>query len=101
MKENEMDLCEVGDVVYRLTKTGVEPITITKIEHYPHTVYRGENKHQSYFNRAFGKSIFKTKEEAEAEVERREKIAGKKLLLKNYERTLNEELNLGDHFIVK
>lgn len=95
------ELCKVGDVVYRLAKSGIEAITITKIEHYPHTVYRGENKHQSYFNRAFGKSLFQTKEEAEAELQRREKIAGKKLLLQNYERTLNEELNLEGHFIVK
>ena len=41
------------------------------------------------------------KEEAEVELQRREKIAGKKLLLQNYERTLNEELNLEGHFIVK
>lgn len=95
------ELCKVGDVVYRLTKSGIEAITITKIEHYPHTVYRGENKHQSYFNRAFGKSLFQTKEEAEAESQRREKIAGKKVLLQSYERTLNEELGLGDHYIVK
>lgn len=99
--DEQIDLCEVGDVVYRLAKTGIEPITIVRIEHYPHAVYYGENKHQSYFNRAFGKSIFKTKEEAEAEITRREKIAGKKLLLQSYERTLNEELNLGNHFIVK
>ena len=95
------DLCSIGDIVYRITKNGVEAIKIVRIEHYPHAVYYGENKHQSYFNRAFGKSIFKTKEEAEAEITRREKIAGKKLLLQSYERTLNEELNLGNHFIVK
>lgn len=95
------DLCSIGDIVYRITKNGVEAIKIVRIEHYPHAVYYGENKHQSYFNRAFGKSIFKTKEEAEAEITRREKIAEKKLLLQSYERTLNEELNLGNHFIVK
>lgn len=95
------DLCSIGDIVYRITKNGVEAVKIVRIEHYPHAVYYGENKHQSYFNRAFGKSIFKTKEEAEAEITRREKIAGKKVLLQSYERMLNEELNLGNHFIVK
>lgn len=99
--DEQIDLCEVGDVVYRLAKTGIESITIVRIEHYPHAVYYGENKHQSYFNRSFGKSIFKTKEEAEAEIIKREKVATKKLLLQNYERTLNEELNLESHFIVK
>lgn len=99
--DERIDLCEVGDVVYRLAKNGVEAVKIVRIEHYPHAVYYGENKHQSYFDRAFGKSIFKTREEAEAEITRREKIAGKKVLLQSYERTLNEELGLGDHYIVK
>lgn len=100
MNENE-DLCKVGDVVYRLTKTGIEAVTIVRIEHYPHAVYYGENKHQSYFNRAFGKSIFKTKKEAEDETYRRERIVEKRQRLKEYEELLNEELDLEGHVIVK
>lgn len=95
------DLCSIGDIVYRITKNGVEAIKIVRIEHYPHAVYYGENKHQSYFNRAFGKSIFKTKEEAEDELYRRERIKEKHQRLKEYEELLNEKLNLEGHFIVK
>lgn len=101
MNENEKELCEVGDVVYRLAKTGIEPITIVRIEHYPHTVYYGGIKHQSYFNRSFGRVIFKTKEEAEEELWRRERIKEKKQRLKEYEELLNEKLRLEGHFIVK
>jgi cell shape-determining protein MreC len=99
--DEQADLCEVGDVVYHLTKTGITPITITAIDHYPHSVYRGEDKHQSYFNRSFGRVIFKTKEEAEEEQWRRERIQEKKQRLKEYEELLNEKLRLEGHFIVK
>ena len=99
--DEQTDLCKVGDVVYRLTRTGIESITITRIAHYPHAVYYGENKHQSYFNRSFGKSIFKTKEDAEEEQWRRERIQEKKQRLKEYEELLNEKLRLEGHFIVK
>lgn len=99
--DNCQDLCNVGDIVYRLTKTGIESITITEINHYPHSVYRGANKYQSYFNRSFGKSIFKTKEEAEEALWKRERIVEKRKRLKEYEELLNEKLNLEGHFIVK
>ena len=101
MNDKEKELCKVGDIVYRLTKTGIEPITITEINHYPHSVYRGANKYQSYFNRSFGKSIFKTKEEAEEALLKRERVVEKRKRLKEYEELLNEKLNLEGHFIVK
>ena len=99
--DNCQDLCKVGDTIYRLTKTGIEPIIITEINHYPHSVYRGTTKYQSYFNRSFGKSIFKTKEEAEEALWKRERIVEKRQKLKEYEALLNEKLNLEGHFIVK
>lgn len=101
MNENEKDLCQVGDTVYRLTKTGVEPIIITEINHYPHSVYRGANKYQSYFNRSFGKTIFKTETEAKNALYTRDRVAEKRQRLKEYEAVLNEELDLDGHFIVK
>ena len=47
------------------------------------------------------KSCFKTKEEAEKEIQRRQNIVKKRQLLKEYERNLNKELGLEDHYIVK
>lgn len=63
-------------------------------------MYR-DNEKASYFNRTIKKSCFKTQDEAREELRKRESIACKKVLLKSYERTLNDELKLGDHFIVK
>lgn len=101
MNDNEKDLCKVGDTIYRLTRSGVEPIVVTEINHYPHTVYKGEEKHTSYFNRSFGKTIFLTEEEAYDAQARRERISEKKQKLREYEEVLNKELKLEGHFIVK
>ena len=46
-------------------------------------------------------NLFKTKEEAEKEIQRRQNIVKKRQLLKEYERNLNKELGLEDHYIVK
>lgn len=99
--DETQDLCNVGDVVYHLTKTGITPMKIVAIDHYPHSVYRGEEKYQSYFNRSFGRVLFKTKEEAEEEQRKKERIQEKKQKLKEYEEVLNKELKLEGHFIVK
>ena len=55
----------------------------------------------SYFNTAFGKTLFKTFEEAQIETHKRTAIKKKRELLKKYERKLNEELKLENHFIIK
>lgn len=89
-----------GDVLYRVGKYGIEKITIIDVESYPHYVYR-DNKGRSYFNHSIVKSCFKTRKEAEAETQKRQNITKKRQMLKEYERKLNKELNIIDHYIVK
>ena len=67
------DTCNVGDTVYRLSKNGIVETKIAKIDHYPHAVYRLEGCYESYFDRAFGKTIFLTREKAEEALEERKK----------------------------
>lgn len=100
MEENEMELCNEGDVMYKVCKTGVDKIIITKIEHHPHCVYR-DNRGNHYFNRNINTSCFKTLEEAEKEFTKRELITKKRKMLKEYEEKLNNELGIENHFIIK
>ena len=102
MKKEEdcIQLYNVGDKLYRVGKYGIELITITKVEDYGHFVYRDDKGH-SYFNHSIVKSCFKTLEEAKEEIRNRTLIIQKKKLLKEYERKLNEELDLKDHYIIK
>lgn len=93
-------LYDVGDTLYKVGRSGITKITIVRIDQYPHYVYR-DDLGNSYFNHTITKSCFKTKEEAEKEELRRANVATKRLLLKEYETTLNERLNLTDHYIVK
>ena len=95
------DICNVGDTVYRLSKNGIMETTIAKIDHYPHAVYRLENWPESYFERAFGKTIFLTLEDANKAIQNKISVAEKRKLLKEYERELNEKFGLEDHFIIK
>ena len=95
------DICSVGDTVYRLSKNGIVETKIAKIDHYPHAVYRLEGCYESYFDRAFGKTIFLTLEDANKAVQNKISIAEKRKLLKEYERELNEKLGLEDHYIIK
>ena len=95
------DICNVGDTVYRLSKNGIMQTKIVKIEHYPHAVYRLENWPESYFERAFGKTVFLTLEEANKAMKDKDNIAEKRRLLKEYESELNEKLNIKDHYIIK
>lgn len=99
-RDDCVKLYEVGDTLYKVGKNGITKITIVKIDQYPHCVYR-DNLGNSYFNHTIAKSCFKTQEEAEKEELRRTNVAAKRLLLKEYETTLNERLNLTDHYIVK
>ena len=111
--DDTTQLCTVGDIFYRVSKMVkenilyVEPITITKAEfvegfsdYKGHWYYR-DNKSRSYFNRNIRESCFKTLEDAEKEIVRRNNILLKRKMLKSYERKLNEELNIGDHYIIK
>ena len=95
------DICNVGDTVYRLSKNGIVETKIAKIDHYPHAVYRLEGLSESYFERAFGKTIFLTLEDANKAMQNKISVAEKRKLLKEYERELNEKFGLEDHFIIK
>ena len=95
------DICNVGDTVYRLSKNGIMETKIAKIDHYPHAVYRLENWPESYFERAFGKTIFLTLEDANKAVQNKINIAEKRKLLKEYETELNKRFGLTHHRIIK
>ena len=95
------DICNVGDTVYRLSKNGIMETKVVKIDHYPHAVYRLEGCYESYFDRAFGKTIFLTLEDANKAIQNKISVAEKRKLLKEYERELNKKLGLEDHFIIK
>ena len=105
-KEDCIKLHDVGDILYRVSKGRkdseykIEEITIIKVEAYPHYVYRDNTGH-SYFNHSIIKSCFKTKEEAEQEVQRRKNITKKHQMLREYERELNKKLNLEGHYTIK
>ena len=95
------DICNVGATVYRLSKNGIMETKVTKIDHYPHAVYRLEGCYESYFDRAFGKTIFLTLEDANKAIQNKISVAEKRKLLKEYERELNEKFGLEGHFIIK
>lgn len=94
--------CQVGDRYYRIIKDTIIPIQITKINRYElgHYVYEDDSKNH-HLGQAFGKSLFKTKEECEEELRKRKCIKDKRKLLKEYEEKLNEELNIKGHYIIK
>lgn len=109
--DEKTQLLKKGDHAYRVTKIFksdefyIERIEITLAEFtgstsFGHWYYR-DNKGRSYFNRYVGKSCFRTKEEAEQEMQKRKNIVKKRKLLKEYERKLNEELGIEDHYIIK
>ena len=88
------------EVLYRVGKYGIEQIKIIQVESLPHYVYKDDKGH-SYFNHNIIKSCFRTFDEAREEQRRREMITEKRKKLKEYERKLNEEFNIVDHYIVK
>ena len=97
---NDIQLYNVGDNLYRIGKYGIDLITIMEIKDYGHLVYK-DNKGHSFFDHNIGKSYFNTLEEAEINIRRRALIKRKRNMLKEYERKLNEELDLKNHYIVK
>ena len=102
--ENEVDaytkLCEVGDVLFKVSKNKISRIVITKIDACPHYVYYDDQRNM-YFNRNIVKSCFKTIEEAEKELNKQDLIRKKKTELKKYEKQLNQEYGIDDHYIIK
>lgn len=109
--DDSIQLCAVGDTLYRVSKSVkenklyVEPITITKAEFVKAGIsghwYYHDNKRRSYFNRNIISSCYNTEKDAQLEIVRRVHIIHKRELLKQYERKLNRDLNIGDHYIIK
>lgn len=99
---NKTKMCEAGCTCYRITKGEIQQIVIKEVERMElgHYVYR-DSDGNTYLSRHFGMSLFKTKEDAEQELQRRKIIKEKRKLLKEYERNLNDKFNLKDHFIIK
>lgn len=97
--DNEQ-LCEVGDVLYKVYKDRVKKIIIMKVKQLPHFVYI-DDYGTSYFNRAIRKSCYKTFEEASLAADKNVNIAKKRELLKEYEREINKTFNLENHYIIK
>lgn len=111
MKEDDnVQLCEVGDKFYRVCKIYkkqewyLDKITIIEAKQangrFSHWYYH-DDKGRSYFNHNIRSSCYKTQEEGEKEILRRQNLIKKRELLKECERKLNEELNLGNHYIIK
>lgn len=101
-KKDKLKQCEEGDTYYIIKCNSIIETKIVKITHevLGHYVYE-DALGRHYFGHHFDKSLFKTYEEAKNELYKREKIKNKRQLLKEYERKLNNELNLKDHYIVK
>jgi hypothetical protein len=102
MLENDKDqLLHRGDELFRITKDGIDKVTITSINVFPtHCSYSDDHGH-SFFNRNIYKNYFFKKEDAEKELENRAKISKKRRMLKDYEIKLNKELGITNHFILK
>lgn len=102
--EDEIKMCEEGDIFYIVYKENIIQIKITKVEHcligdvINHYIYR-DNLGNNYFNRNINKIIFKSKEDAEKSFEKKKLIIEKRNLLKKYEKELNDKLGLKDHII--
>lgn len=95
----EKQLFNVGDELYAITKDGPTKVVITNVERADlgHYIYRAGKR--TYFNRTFGKTLFKKEKECWNAVWRMETIEEKRQLLKQYEEVLNKKLNLSDHHI--
>lgn len=94
--------CEEGDTYYKIKKDKVVQIQIAKVTYHDlgHYSYK-DSMNDTYFGHSFGTALFKTKQEADDELYRRERVKEKRRRLKEYEELLNEKLNLEGHFIVK
>ncbi len=104
MSIEDTQKCTIGMVVYKVSKQN-RTITVTRcVDVYKaelgHYVYKFDNK-TSAFSRAFGDTIFFTQADAERCLDRQNKIAHKKALLKKYEEQLNKQLKIFHHNFIK
>lgn len=97
--KEEEQLFNIGDELYSITKDGPTKVIITDVERAElgHYIYKAGKR--AYFNRNFGKTLFRTEEECNHAIWRIEIIKEKRQMLKEYEEVLNEKLNLSDHHI--
>lgn len=107
MYKYENQELNVGDTLYKINKKDLdkEPfkVIVTSAERMEmgHIVYHHNNSRESFYSKAVGRSLFKTKEEAIKELERLKKCKYKREMLKIYEAKLNKELELENHIIIK
>lgn len=102
----EEQILNVGDILYKINRNKIDgPIEVTVISaermSAGHIVYRYDNSRDSFFSRAIGHSLFRTKEEAINELEKIKKCKNKRAILKEYENELNKKLGLENHTIIK
>ena len=97
--KEEEQLFNIGDELYAITKDGLTKVVITDVERAElgHYIYKAGKR--TYFNRNFGKTLFKTEEECNHAIWRIEIIKEKRRLLKQYEEMLNTSFGLSDHHI--
>ena len=101
-ESNHIKQCQVGDKFYRIMKNRIVPIQIMRVTHHElgHYTYE-DDLNYTHRGSAFGSSLFRTKEECEEELRRRQNIREKRKLMKEYETELNRKFGLEDHFIIK
>ena len=94
--------CQTGDKFYRIIKDKIVPVQIMRVTHHElgHYTYEDDLK-GIHTGSAFGGSLFKTQEECEEELRRRQNVREKRRLMKEHESELNEKLNIKDHYIIK
>lgn len=93
---------EIGDKVYRVGKKQIFETKIIDLDPRISSGYIYYTEEDDYFfNRNVGITYFKNKEEAEQKLQENQKISEKRRLLKEYEKELNQKLNLENHIIFK
>ena len=97
--KEEEQLFNVGDELYAITKDNPAKVIITDVERAElgHYIYKAGKR--TYFNRNFGKTLFRTEEECKHAIWKIEIIKEKIRLLKQYEEMLNASFGLSDHHI--
>ena len=97
--KEEEQLFNIGDELYAVTKDGPAKVVITDVERAElgHYIYKAGKR--AYFNRNFGKTLFRTEEECKHAIWRINTIKEKSRLLKLYEEMLNNSFGLSDHHI--
>lgn len=101
-------LCEENDILYKINRNKLQgpiEIIVKSVEHMDlgHYIYKYtiDNNSYSFFNKAIGRTLFKTEEEAIKELEKLKKCSIKRRLMKKYEKKLNKELDIDNHIIVR